>query len=73
MTGVQTCALPISKYLLGNTATGKDLGSVESILNKIPDEKRKEEIMSMARKGQSWQAATPGVNEWFRRAMDMLV
>ena len=63
----------IAKYLLGNTATGKDLGSVESILNKIPDEKRKEEIMSMARKGQSWQAATPGVNEWFRRAMDMLV
>lgn len=62
----------IAKYLLGQTASGKDLGSVESIMAKIPDPKRKEEIMNMARSGHSWQAATPNVTEWFRRAMDML-
>ena len=62
----------IAQYLLGKGASGKDLGSVESILAKIPDPKRREEIMNMARSGHSWQAATPNVTEWFRRAMDML-
>lgn len=62
----------IAQYLLGKGATGKDLGSVESIMAKIPDPKRKEEIMNMARSGTSWQAATPNVTEWFRRALDML-
>lgn len=62
----------IAQYLLGKGATGKDLGSVESIMAKITDPKRREEIMNMARSGQSWQAATPNVTEWFRRAMDML-
>lgn len=62
----------IAQYLLGQGATGKDLGSVESIMNKIPDQKRKEEIMNMARAGHSWQQATPNVTEWFRRALDML-
>lgn len=61
----------IAKYLLGPSALGKDLGSVESILAKVPTEKR-EEIMSMARAGHSWQAATPGVNEWFKRTLEML-
>lgn len=62
----------IAQYLLGKQATGKDLGSVESILNAIPDEHRKQEIFNMAKNSQSWQAATPNVTEWFRRAMDML-
>lgn len=62
----------IAKYLLGQGASGKDLGSVESIMAKIPDQKRREEIMNMARSGHSWQAATPNVVEWFRRAMDIL-
>lgn len=62
----------IAQYLLGKGASGKDLGSVESIMAKIPDPKRREEIMNMARSGASWQAATPNVTEWFRRAMDML-
>lgn len=61
----------IAKYLLGDTASGKDLGSVESILAKVPAQKR-EEIMSLARSGHSWQAATPGVNEWFKRTLEML-
>lgn len=62
----------IAQYLLGKNASGKDLGSVESIMAKIPDPKRREEIMNMARAGHSWQQATPNVTEWFRRAMDML-
>jgi hypothetical protein len=61
----------IAQYLLGKNATGKDLGSVESILAKVPPE-RQEEIMSKARAGHSWQAATPNVTEWFRRTLDML-
>ena len=62
----------IAQYLLGKGATGTDLGSVESIMAKIPDQKRKDEIMNMARAGHSWQQATPNVTEWFRRALDML-
>lgn len=62
----------IAQYLLGKGATGKDLNSVESIMAKIPDSKRREEIMNMARSGHSWQAATPNVTEWFRRTMDIL-
>lgn len=62
----------IAQYLLGKGATGSDLGSVESIMTKITDPKRKEEIMNMARAGASWQAATPGVNEWFKNTLEML-
>ena len=62
----------IAQYLLGKGATGKDLSSVESIMAKISDPKRREEIMNMARSGHSWQAATPNVTEWFRRTMDRL-
>ena len=62
----------IAQYLLGKGASGKDLGSVESIMAKIPDPKRREEIMNMARSGASWQAATPNVTEWFRRKLDLL-
>lgn len=62
----------IAQYLLGKGATGRDLGSVESILAKIPEQQR-EEILNIARSGRSWQSATPGVNEWFRNVMDMLV
>jgi len=62
----------IAQYLLGRGAKGSDLGSVESIMAKIPDKRRKEEIMNMARAGHSWQQATPNVTEWFRRTMEML-
>ena len=62
----------IAQYLLGKGAVGKDLGSVESILAKIPDQQRRDEIMNMARGGASWQKATPGVNEWFKRTLDLL-
>lgn len=62
----------IAEYLLGQGASGKDLGSVESIMAKITDPQRKEEIMAKARAGASWQAATPGVNEWFKRTLEML-
>lgn len=62
----------IAQYLLGKGAVGKDLGSVETILAKIPDQQRKEEIMSKARAGASWQSATPGLNEWFKRTLELL-
>lgn len=62
----------IAQYLLGRGATGKDLGSVESIMAKIQDPQRREEIMNMARAGHSWQQATPGVNEWFQNMMTIL-
>jgi hypothetical protein len=61
----------IAKYLLGASASGKDLGSVESIMAKVPPEKQ-EDIMAKARAGHSWQTATPGVNEWFKRTLEML-
>lgn len=62
----------IAQYLLGPNSTGKDLGSVESILAKIPEEQR-EEIMNKARSSASWRQGTPELSEWFRRTMDMLV
>jgi hypothetical protein len=62
----------IAKLLLGQTADKSDLGSVESILKAIPDEQRRAEIFNMAKSSSSWQAATPNVNEWFRRTMDIL-
>ena len=61
----------IAEYLLGQGASGKDLGSVESILAKIPEQER-EQIMSTARAGRSWQSATPGVNEWFKNTLTLL-
>lgn len=44
----------IAQALLGPTAKAKDLGSVESIMAQIPSEKRRNEIMDMARSGHSW-------------------
>jgi hypothetical protein len=49
----------IAKHLLGKHAKGTDLGSVESILNAIPDEARRNEIFQQASSGASWQAVTP--------------
>ena len=62
----------IAKYLLGKQASGKDLGSVESIINAIPDKNRKEEIYNLAKNSRSWQSSTPTVTEWFRRTLDIL-
>jgi len=49
----------IAKHLLGKHAKGTDLGSVESILNAIPDEARRNEIFQQASSGASWQAVSP--------------
>lgn len=62
----------IAKRLIGPNANRKSLGSVESILAAIPDEQRRNEIFNIAKFSKSWQAATPNVNEWFRRTMDLL-
>lgn len=64
----------IAKLLIGSTANARDLGSVESILDAIPDEQRKKEIFQIAQSSQSWQAATPkvGTNEWFAKLNRML-
>jgi hypothetical protein len=67
----------IAQYLLGKGATGKDLGSVESIMAKIPDGAAKDEIMAKAKASASWQAATPtvqeGSREWFRFLIDHIL
>jgi hypothetical protein len=47
----------IAKALLGTRASGKDLSSVEAIMNAIPDPARKRELYGMATGGQSWQNA----------------
>lgn len=64
----------IARLLIGKNASGKDLGSVESIMAAIPDETRRNEIFAKARASSSWQAATPdvGTNEWFSRLKKML-
>jgi hypothetical protein len=49
----------IAKHLLGKRAKGSDLGSVERILDAIPDEARRNEIFQQASSGASWQAVTP--------------
>lgn len=62
----------IAKRLIGPNASKQSLGSVESILAAIPDEQRRNEIFNAAKSSKSWQSATPNVNEWFRRTMDLL-
>jgi hypothetical protein len=64
----------IAKYLLGPNANAESLGSVESILDAIPDEAKRNEIFDKAKSSSSWQAATPtvGTNEWFSRMKRML-
>ncbi len=64
----------IAQYLIGPSAKAEDLGSVESILDAIPDKNKKEEIFNIARSSQSWQKATPtvGTNEWFSKIRRML-
>jgi len=64
----------IAQYLLGKGANADSLGSVESILDAIPDEAKRNEIFDKARSSASWQAATPtvGTNEWFSRMKRML-
>lgn len=64
----------IAKYLLGSNAQGNDLGSVESILDAIPDKAKRDEIFNIASTSQSWQKATPsvGTNEWFSKMKRML-
>lgn len=62
----------IAKYLLGPNASGKSLGSVESIMAAIPDERRRADIFNTAKGSASWQAQTPTVTEWFRRVLNIL-
>jgi len=50
----------IAKALLGQHAKAEDLGSVESILNAIPDPTRKREIFDLASGGSSWLKVSEG-------------
>lgn len=45
----------IAKLLIGPNAKAQDLGSVESILDAIPDPARKKQIFDLASGGASWQ------------------
>jgi hypothetical protein len=64
----------IAQTLLGPNANADSLGSVESIMDAIPDEAKRNEIFYKAKASSSWQAATPavGTNEWFSRTLRML-
>ena len=62
----------IAKLLLGPNANKQSLGSVESILDSIPDEQRRNEIFNIAKSSKSWQSATPTVNEWMRNILDIV-
>lgn len=72
----------IAKALLGPHAKAEDLGSVESILNAIPDPNRKKEIFDLASGGSSWQkvsaphpvseAAAPTVGRKYQHIEDLV-
>ena len=62
----------IAKLLIGPKASAASLGSVESILSAIPDEKRRKEVMDIATQSRSWQSTLPQVTEWFRSVLDIL-
>jgi len=63
----------IANYLL-NKKDANALGSVESILNAIPNEAERAEVLAKAKASASWQAATPdvGTNEWFSKMRSRL-
>lgn len=68
----------IARYLLGPASSGKDLGSVESILAAIPDQQRRDEIFKLASSGSSWkpvqvqESVKFGSTEWFRNLLNSL-
>lgn len=64
----------IAQELIGPNANADSLGSVESIMDAIPDEATRNAIFDKAKASSSWQAATPtvGTNEWFSRTLRML-
>jgi hypothetical protein len=49
----------IAKKLFGPNATAAAMGSVESILDHIPDEALRNQLLQRASEGASWQSATP--------------
>lgn len=49
----------IARRLLGPNATAKDIGSVENIMDAIPDPALKDEILQKASAGSSWQTSPP--------------
>jgi predicted phosphatase len=64
----------IAKVLIGPSANAMSLGSVESILEALPENKR-DEIFALASGSHSWQNSLPKpttVNEWFRTLLDRL-
>jgi len=63
----------IAEYLLG-VKDGSLLGSVESIMDAIPDPQTRQAVFDKAKASASWQAATPnvGTNEWFSAIRRML-
>jgi hypothetical protein len=62
----------IAKALLGDNANAKDLGSVEAMLNKVPNP---EELLQRAEQDSNWTTvATEDTSEqnWFRNIMDLV-
>lgn len=62
----------IAVALLGDGANAQDLGSVEAMLNKVPNP---EELLQRAEQDRNWTTvASEGVSEqsWFRNIMDLV-
>ena len=68
----------MAKILLGPTATGTDMDSVEAIMAKLPRDKA-EELLARAKADKAWRERAPrteslrvGTNEWFRNMLNRL-
>jgi hypothetical protein len=67
----------IAQILLGDGASSKDLGSVESILSALPEDQARA-LLDRAKQDPNWKEITPsesfriGTNEWFRGVLNRL-
>lgn len=68
----------MAKILLGPTATGTDMDSVEAIMAKLP-KAQAEELLARAKADKAWRERAPktesmrvGTNEWFRSMLNKL-
>jgi hypothetical protein len=64
----------IAQILLGDTASSKNLGSVESILKSLPQEQANQ-LLDRARQDPNWvekKIERVGTNEWFRSILNRL-
>lgn len=63
----------IAKILIGPSATGNDLDSVEAIMKALP-QGQAQELMAYVKQDKNWSEKPPvGTNEWFRNVLDRIL